>query len=208
MATEDHDGREHQAIRHAQQPHPDADQRQVDDEQHQVADPHRGDHAPDEFRLLLHHLRTRHDAVNGHRADHQRHHRVRRNTERQQRDERGLGGGIVGAFGRRNAFDRAAAEPLRVLRYLLLERVGRERCDHGAAARQNAEDRAEHGAAQDRRRGIDQVLLGRHQARDLLLNQFAIAFAAGIEIADDLRKTEQAHRHAWRNRDRRPVREC
>ena len=112
IAAEDHDARIQQAIRHAQQPHPDADQRQVDDQQHQVADPHRGDHAPDEFRLLLHHLRTRHDAVNGHRADHQRHHRVRRDAERQQRNERGLRRGIVGAFRRRDAFDRALAEPL------------------------------------------------------------------------------------------------
>ena len=40
---------------------------------------------------------------------------------------------------------------LAVLRYLLLERVGRERGQDRAAARQDAEDRAEHGAAQDRR---------------------------------------------------------
>ncbi len=93
-------------------PHPDADQRQVDDDQHQIADPHRGDHAPEQFGLLGHHLRTGHDAVDGHRADHQRHHRVRRNAERQQRNERGLRGGVVGAFRRRDAFDRAPAEPL------------------------------------------------------------------------------------------------
>ena len=78
--------------------------------------------------------------------------RIGRNAEREQRDERGLRGGIVGAFRRRHAFDRAAAEARRVPRDLLLERVGRERRDDGAAAGQDAEDRAEHGAAADRRR--------------------------------------------------------
>jgi len=41
---------------------------------------------PHQLGLLLHHLRSRHDAVNGHGADHQRHHRIGRNAERQQRE--------------------------------------------------------------------------------------------------------------------------
>ena len=111
-AAEDHDHREQVAVRHAQQAHPHADQRQVDDDQHQVAEPHRGDHAPEQLGLLGHDLRARHDAVDGHGADHQRHHRVRRDAEREQRNERGLRGRVVGAFRRRDAFDGAAAEPL------------------------------------------------------------------------------------------------
>src|ERR1700746_1412484 len=38
--AEHHDRREHQPIRHAEQPHPDADQRQLDDDQYQNADPY------------------------------------------------------------------------------------------------------------------------------------------------------------------------
>ena len=58
-AAEHQDCRKHQAVRHLQQAHPHADERQVDDEQHQVADPHRGDHAPEQVRVLGHHLRAR-----------------------------------------------------------------------------------------------------------------------------------------------------
>jgi hypothetical protein len=79
------------------------------------------------------------------------------------------------------------------LRQLLLKRIGREGCDDRAAARQNAENGAEHRAAQNCRRGVLQVLLGRHQARDLLLHEVAIFLATRIQIADDFRKAEQAH---------------
>ena len=77
---------------------------------------------------------------------------VRRDAEREQRNERGLRRGVVGAFRRRDALDGAAAEALGMLGDSLLERVGGKRRDHGAAARQDAEDRAEHGAARRSRR--------------------------------------------------------
>src|SRR5690606_25990824 len=83
----DDDGREHQPVRHLQQPHPDSDQRQVDDQQHQIADPHGGDHAPEQGRLMLDDLRPGHDAVDRHGTNHQRHHRVGRDAERQKRNE-------------------------------------------------------------------------------------------------------------------------
>ena len=57
-----------------------------------------------------------HDALDDHRADHQRHHRIGRNAERQHRDEGGLRAGIVGRFRPGDAFDGALAEFLRVLR--------------------------------------------------------------------------------------------
>ena len=50
-----------------------------------------------------------------------------------------------------DALDGALAEARRVVATLLLQRVGRERGEHRAAARQDAEHRAEAGAAQDRR---------------------------------------------------------
>ena len=74
-AAEHQDRREEPAVGHRQQLDPDADQRQVQDHQHQVADPHRGDQAPEQLRVAGHHLRAGLDVVDGHRADHQRHHR-------------------------------------------------------------------------------------------------------------------------------------
>ena len=44
-----------QAVGNAQQADPDADQRQVDDHQHDVADEHAGDDAPEQVRLLRDH---------------------------------------------------------------------------------------------------------------------------------------------------------
>ncbi len=130
--------------------------------------------------------------MDGHGADHQRHHRVRRDAEREQRDERGLRGGIIRAFRRRHALDRAAAEPRRILGDLLLEGVGRERRDHRAAAGQDAQDRPEDRAAGDRPGRVDQVLARRHQAGDLLADDVAV-LGRDFEVADDLRKSEHAH---------------
>jgi hypothetical protein len=108
--AEQHDGREQPAVGHGQQLDPHADQRQVQDDQHRVADPHRGDQAPEQLRVAGHHLRARLDVVDGHRAHHQRHHGVGRDAQRQQRDEGGLRAGVVGRLGRRDAADVALAE--------------------------------------------------------------------------------------------------
>ena len=62
------------------------------------------------FGVLGHDLRARHDAVDGHGADHQRHDGVRRDAEREQRDEGGLRAGVVGALRSRDALDGALAE--------------------------------------------------------------------------------------------------
>ena len=94
-AAEEQDRGEHEAIGHLQEAHPQPDQRQVDDDQQQIADPHRGDHAPEEVGVLEHHLRPWNDAVDGHRAHHQRHDGVRRNAQREQRNERGLSARVV-----------------------------------------------------------------------------------------------------------------
>ena len=64
-------------------------------------------------RPLGHDLRAGLDAVDRQRADHQRHHGVAGNAERQHRDERGLRAGIVGGFRPGDALDRAVAEARR-----------------------------------------------------------------------------------------------
>ena len=115
------------------------------------------------------------DAVDGHRADHQRHHRIRRNAEREQRNERGLRAGIVGALGSGHALDGAAAEAARILGELLLERVGGERPEHRAVAGQDAEDRADDRAAQHGLVGLLEVVLVRQQPADGLAHHVAMS---------------------------------
>ena len=92
-----------------------------------------------------------HDALDDHRADHQRHHRIGRDAERQHRDERGLG--------RRHCWPipappRPRSRPCRtrsgVLRDALFDGIGGEGSEDRAAAGQDAEHRADRRAAQDR----------------------------------------------------------
>ena len=74
-------------------PHP--DQRQVQDQEHEVADPHRGDNSPEELGLFGHDGRPGLNALDDHRADHEGHGRGGRDAEGEHRDEGGLGPGIV-----------------------------------------------------------------------------------------------------------------
>src|SRR5713101_255392 len=152
-AGEDEDGRVHQPVRHVEELHPDPDERQVDDEQHEVAHPHARDHSPEERRVLGHHQRPGHDAVDGHRADHQGHDRIGRDSEREERDEGALRACVVRRFRPGHALDGAPAEAARVLRQLLLQRVGGEGPQHRAVAGQDAEGSADQGPAHDRAGG-------------------------------------------------------
>ena len=81
-------------------------------------------------------------------GEHDRSRRGGRQAERQERHQRAGGGGIVRRFGPGDAFDRALAELLRLLREPLLQRVGEERRDLGAARRHRAHREAEQRAAQ------------------------------------------------------------
>jgi hypothetical protein len=82
-AAEQQDRGIEEAVLHGEQLHPDADQRQVEHHEQEVAHPHAGDHSPEELGLGRHDLRAGLDAVDDHRADHQRHHRVGRDAERE-----------------------------------------------------------------------------------------------------------------------------
>src|SRR5216684_2929622 len=130
-AGEDEDGRVHQPVRHVEELHPDPEERQV----------------------LGHHQRPGHDAVDGHRADHQGHDRIGRDAEREERDERALRARVVRRFRPGHALDGAPAEAARVLRQLLLQRVGGEGPQHRAVAGQDAEGSADQGPAHDRAGG-------------------------------------------------------
>ena len=97
---------------HPQDPHEDADQRNAQDQQQQVADVHRVDDAPEQVGALRDQLRAGADAEDQQRAEQHRHRGVGRDAERQQRDERRRRGGVVGRLGGGDALDGAAAEPL------------------------------------------------------------------------------------------------
>src|SRR4029079_11867677 len=90
-----------------------------------------------------------------------------------------------------DALDGALAEAGRILGHLLLERVARERGEHGAAAGQDPEQRAEDRAAQRRLPRIDEIARARPQVAHARADGGALGVAL-LEIADDLDDAEQA----------------
>jgi hypothetical protein len=107
----EHDrGRVEKAIRNQEQSAPDADERQVDHEQHEVANPHARDEPPEERRLLRDDAGSGLNAVHDERAQEHRHHRVRGEPERQERDERCLRRRVVGRLRTGDTFNRALTE--------------------------------------------------------------------------------------------------
>jgi hypothetical protein len=129
-----------------------------------------------------------HDPLDDHRANHQRHDRVRRNPKRQQRNERGLGSGIVGGFRSGNPGDGPVAKLLGVVRHPLLDGVGRERGKHRAPARQDAQDRTDRRSPHHRRDHAAKILARREQAADLGSKDRPILLA--FQVAQDLGDAE------------------
>ena len=149
-------GREHQdagvepGLRDREQPHPQADQRQVEHQQHDVGDEQAGDQAPDQIGPLGEQQRPGIEAVLLEAREHHRGGGRGRQPERQQRHQRAGGGGVVGGLGSGDALDRAVAEFLRMLGQPPFGRIGQEGRDLGAARRQRADREAEQRAAQPR----------------------------------------------------------
>jgi hypothetical protein len=133
--------------------------------------PSRYHQAPEQGGALGHDLRIRLDAVDHHGADHQRHHRVAGQSEREHRDERGLRARVVGRLRPGDALDRTFAEVRGLARHFLLHHIGGERRQRRAAAGQHAEKRSEASAAQRRRPCQPEFLARRHQPRDALGQQ-------------------------------------
>ena len=102
---------------------------------------------------------------------------------------------LFAASGEATRLDRPVPELLGVLAEPLLDRVGAERGEHVAGPWQDAERRAEHRAASDRRGDAAEVLARRPQVRDRLRHDLARLLV--LEIAQDLGDAEQAdcHRH-------------
>jgi hypothetical protein len=134
-------------------------QRQVDQQQQQVADEEAGDQRPHQGALAREELGTGLDAVAGERCEH---HRGGGVGGQAQGKHGGQGAGscsVVGSFRTGHAFDGALAELLGVLAEALLGDVGEERGDLGAAGGQCTEGEAVGGPAEPGLPGPLPVLL-------------------------------------------------
>ena len=94
--------------------------------------------------------RSGRDAMHDQDCDQDRLHRAERHAERQHRHEGAGGGGVVGGFRAGDAFHRALAEMLRMVREPLLDRIGHEGRQDVRGARDDADQEADDGAAPDR----------------------------------------------------------
>ena len=131
------------AYGHLQELRPHADEGQVQDQQHDVADVHGGDDAPEDVRVLLEQERPRRDAVDQQGREDHRRRGVSRDAEGQERNEGRRRRGVVGRLGPRDPLDGPVPELLGVLRDLLLDGVGDERRQDRAAAGQDADEEAD-----------------------------------------------------------------
>ena len=141
-------------------------ERQVQDQQQQVADEQAGDQRPDQVALALQQQRAGLDAVRDQGGEHDRRGRVGRQAERQHRHHGAGGAGVVGRLRTGDALDGSLAELLGVLGQPLLGDVGEEGRDLRAAGRDDAEREAERGAAQPGLPGPLPVLLAQERATD------------------------------------------
>ena len=136
--AEDENRRVEQVVGHHAEPHPEPDHGQVQHQQEEVPDPHRGDDAPEERGLIGHHGGPGLNALDDHRADHEGHDRACRDAEGEHRDEGGLGPGVVRRLGRSHPLDGALPELGGMLRDLLLHGIGGEGGEQGPAAREGS----------------------------------------------------------------------
>lgn len=97
-----------------QHAYPQADQRYVEHEQQDVADPEAHHQAPEHVGALAEHGRPWIDAVDEQDPEDERQRRTAGDAKRERRDEGGLVGRIVGRLGCHDTFDGALAEPFGV----------------------------------------------------------------------------------------------
>jgi hypothetical protein len=119
-----------------------ADQRNRQQEQEDVADVHGVDDAPENVRVVGDQSWPWRDALKHQGAEHDGHGSVGRDAECEQRDEGARGCGIVRRLRPGHTLDGAASKAFRVAGQLLLGGVGHQRGDGGAAAGQDAQDEA------------------------------------------------------------------
>ena len=118
--------------------------------------------------------------------------RTGRDAERHHRHESAGRRRIVGRLGTGDAFDRALAEALGMLREAPLQAVGNERRNDVRRARNDADQKTEQAAARDRARRVTQVLRRRHELPQCRLLHFRPFGLAGGE--QDLGNAEEPDR--------------
>src|SRR4051812_14324604 len=148
------DQRVEDVVRRAQHLREDRHQRQVEHEQHHIADVHARHQAPEQRGILRDEERPRPEAPQHERGEQHRRGSGARNAEREQRHERPAGLRVVRALGGGNALDRALAEFVRTPRHRLLHAVGDERSDGRPRARENADQEPEHRAVHEREAAV------------------------------------------------------
>ena len=141
-----------------QQLHPQADQRQVENEQHGIGDEERSDQPPHKLRIGGEQQRAGLQAILLEAGKHDRRRRGGRQAERQERHERAGGRCVVGCLRPCDAFDGTVAELLRMLRQSFFRRIGKEGADLRTAGRHGADREADHGAAKPGFPGAGPVL--------------------------------------------------
>src|SRR5664279_3250686 len=193
-ADEEHRARIEIFVRDRQQLHPQADHRDVEHHQDDVADPEARDQAPENIRVLADELRAGHDALYHQRAQDQRHHRVARNAEAHGRDEVALHRGVGRGFRAGDAFDHAGAEQFGRLRNLLFGGVGDERGDGRAGARDERAQAADQCAAEHGRDRAAEFLARGPQVLELDVGIFGVDLGQLIDALHELGDAEQAER--------------
>ena len=187
-----HDGKQH-PVGHAQELHPESDEREVQQQQEDVPHVHACDDAPEEIGPLGHEERSGLDALDDQCAEEERGHRIARDAERQQRDHAAADGGVVGRLGAGDALDRPLSEPRRVARDATLDRIGHEGRRYGSAARHQPEQEAEPAAAQDRLPRRPPVVHRGPQPADALRHQRVAREM--LDIGEDLGDAEEPDDH-------------
>ena len=168
--------------------------RQIEDEQHRVAEVHARHESPEERRVLRDEERPRLEPPEHQRGEQDRGRARAWNAERQQRDERAAGLVVVGALRRGDAFDHTGAELARAPGCRFLEAVGQERCDRRAAARQDADQETDHGAVQEGEPAVLEVLRGRQEVAQPLRHRQQLRSLAQRDVGEHLADREHADR--------------
>src|SRR4051812_9774869 len=186
------DQRVEDVVRRVQHLREDRHQRQVEHEQHHIADVHARHQAPEQRGIFGDEERPRPEAPQHERGEQHRRGSRARNAEREQRHERSAGLRVVRAFGGGHALDRTLAEFVRAPRHRLLHAIRNERSNGGPGTRENADQEPEHRAVQEREAAILKVLERRQEVAQPLRHGQRTAFGSALHAGQHLAKREHA----------------
>jgi hypothetical protein len=135
----------HIRIGQIQDARPQADERQIQNEQQDIAKKEASDHGPDKIRALLEEEWPRGEPVDDERAHQHGNRRRAWDAKGQQRNHGGISVGVVGALRCRHAFDGAVPKPFWRLRETLLEGIRHEGRNDRPDTRNKSKEKADAG---------------------------------------------------------------